>query len=81
MKTFVFEANNAAETGHPHEVPYDEKKRRCVECKKPLSGYNASNRCYSHGVTEETIISNPIRRVSIEKRMKEKKVLLWMQTY
>ena len=72
-----------AEVGIPHQVPYNDKKRKCVECGYPLSGYNKADRCNCHGVTEETMISNPIHRVSIKQRMNEetKKVKLWMQTY
>ena len=54
MKPFVFEANNNAETGPSNEVEYIRKKRKCVLCKKRISGYNRANQCYSHGVTEKT---------------------------
>lgn len=82
MKTFIFEANNAIETGHPHEKQYNDKKRKCVECRKPLSGYNHDDRCFSHRVTEEEVFHKR-RRTAVKQRMDEetKKVKLWMQTY
>lgn len=29
-------------------IPFTEKKRRCSECGKKLTGYNKSNQCLSH---------------------------------
>ena len=77
------ELNEQSEVGTPHSIPYNDEDRKCVECHKLLSGYNKSDRCHCHGVTEETMIASPIRRVNIKKRMDEetKKVKLWMQTY
>ena len=76
------ELNEQVDVGIPKDIRYNNHRRKCVECHKVLSGYNASNRCYCHGVTEETMISNPIRRVSIKQRTdEEKKVFQWMQTY
>ena len=77
------ELNEQTEVGMPKDTRYNRYKRKCIECHKLLSGYNTSNRCFSHGVTEETMFSDPIRRVSIKQRMDEetKKVKLWMQNY
>ena len=77
------ELNQQADVGYPKDARYNNHRRKCVECHKVLSGYNASNRCYCHGVDEETMISNPIHRTIIKNRMEEetKKVKLWMQNY